>query len=199
MAAGGAAWTPEQAQGLVEAARRHGCAVHLDGARLFNAAVALDRTVGELGAFADSVTVCLSKGLSAPAGSVLAGSDAFVAEARRNRKRLGGAMRQVGILAAAGRWALDNMVERLGDDHERARELAELVAERWPDALDLASVVTNVVTFTHRDPELLLGHLRGQGILATTIAPGVVRWVTHRHITAAHTEAVAWALAGAPD
>ncbi len=209
MAAGGRAWAPETASPLVELARGFGCRVHLDGARLFNAAVALGRPVADWARLFDSVTVCLSKGLSAPVGSVVAGNDEFVTEARRNRKRLGGAMRQAGVVAAAGLWALDHMVDRLVDDHERASELAALVAQRWPGAIDPAATdpaatdpaatMTNIVVFSHPHPEQLHAHMRSRGILGGTIADGVVRWVTHRHISAADIDTVAWASTDAPD
>ncbi len=199
MAAGGVAWVPAAADELVATARANSCGIHLDGARLMNAAVALGRPAAEWGALADTVTICLSKGLSAPVGSVVAGDEPVIAEARRHRKRLGGAMRQAGIVAAAGLWALDNLVERLASDHEHARALAELVLQRWSTALDLSRVQTNIVVFRHSNPVALHEHLRQHGILGGTIAPGVVRWVTHRHITEAHLEAVAWALVSAPD
>jgi threonine aldolase len=112
-------------------------------------------------------------------GSLLAGPADLVDAGRVERKRLGGGMRQVGILAAAGLIALTKMVERLAEDHVRARRLAEAVAERWPDAIDPDGVRTNVVVFPHPDPPRLLAHLAGEGVLATTIAPGVVRLCTH--------------------
>jgi threonine aldolase len=123
---------------------------------------------------------CLSKGLAAPVGSLLAGPVDVLEEARVARQRLGGAMRQAGVVAAAGLVALRTMVDRLADDHARAQRLAEAVAARWPDAgCDPARVKTNIVVFRHDDPAALLAHLRDHGVLAGTIAPGVVRLVTH--------------------
>jgi threonine aldolase len=125
--------------------RRHGIAVHLDGARLFNAALALEIEAAALAAEADSVTFCLSKGLGAPVGSLLCGSAAFVADAKRVRKRMGGGMRQVGVLAAAGILALGDGVARLPEDHDNAKLLAGLLAEIPHVRIDPASVQTNLV------------------------------------------------------
>jgi threonine aldolase len=176
LAAGGRPWPPER----LDAVAAVGVPVHLDGARLFNAAVATDVDVAALAAPATLVTACLSKGLGAPIGSLLAGSADHIARARLERKRLGGGMRQVGIVAAAGLVALDTMVERLADDHARARRLAEAVAERWPDAgCDPQEVETNVVLFRHPDPVGLLRALASDGVWGVTLGPGIVRFVTH--------------------
>jgi threonine aldolase len=157
-----------------------GVSVHLDGARLFNAEVATGVKVAEYAAPATTVMCCLSKGLAAPVGSLLAGSEALIAEARVERKRLGGAMRQAGVIAAAGLVGLQEMVGRLADDHLRAKRLAEVVAEQWPRCgLDPESVQTNVVVFRHPDPLALLRHLRDDGVLGGSISPGVVRLMTH--------------------
>jgi threonine aldolase len=142
---------------------------------------------------------CLSKGLCAPVGSVLAGPTDVIAAARVERHRLGGAMRQAGVIAAAGLLALQTMVERLADDHRRARLLAQAVGERWPDAgCDPDRVQTNIVVFDHADPDALLLYLRADGILAGTIAPGVVRFVTHRDVDDAGMERAVKAVAAAP-
>ncbi|NUQ31382.1 MAG: threonine aldolase family protein, partial [Dermatophilaceae bacterium] len=125
--------------------RERGVAMHLDGARLFNAHVASGVPVGDYGREFDTVSVCLSKGLGAPVGSVLAGSAAAMAESRIWRKRFGGGMRQAGILAAAGLYALEHNVERLADDHSRARRAAEAMAEAAPGSVDLATVETTIV------------------------------------------------------
>ena len=126
---------------------------------------------------------CLSKGLCCPVGSMFAGSLELVAQARVERKRLGGAMRQAGIIAAAGLVALDTMVERLADDHRRARTIASAVGERWPSvAPSLEAQITNLVVFEHDDTAALLDHLSTDGIAAGTLAPGIVRFVTHRGI-----------------
>ena len=141
--------------------------VHMDGARLFNAEAA---TGVPAAAWAEPVTTvmcCLSKGLCAPVGSLLAGAEDVIAEGRLARKRLGGGMRQAGVLAAPGLVALSEMVARLPEDHARAARLADAVAQRWPDCgLDPATVRTNIVTFAHAHPDKLLAHLeapRGAG------------------------------------
>jgi len=176
LGAGGRPWPLDR----LEAVAAVGVPVHLDGARLFNAALATGVAVGDLAASATTVTACLSKGLGAPIGSLLAGPAELIARARQERKRLGGGMRQVGIVAAAGLVALDMMVERLADDHARARELADAVAERWPDAgCDPKEVETNIVLFRHADPATLLAALADEGVWAVTLGPGIVRFVTH--------------------
>ena len=143
---------------------------------------------------------CLSKGLCAPVGSLLAGGDDVIAEARLARKRLGGGMRQAGVLAAPGLVALREMVDRLPEDHARAARLAEAVAERWPACgLDPAAVRTNIVTFSHDATDKLLAHLEGNGVLADAIAPGIMRFVTHRDVDDAGVgRAVAADAASAP-
>lgn len=181
MAASGLPWHPADLEAVLQAAGD--LPVHMDGARLFNAEVATGVPAAEGCAGTTSVMCCLSKGLCAPVGSVLAGEADMIAEARIERHRLGGAMRQAGIIAAAGIVALDTMVERLADDHRRARYLAESVAERWPDAgCRPERVRTNIVVFTHSDPAKLIAHLQSNGVLAGTIAPDVVRLVTHNDI-----------------
>ena len=122
---------------------------------------------------------CLSKGLGAPVGSLLAGPEDVMRRARGERKRLGGAMRQAGVLAAPGLIALRENVDRLAEDHERARVIAEAVANRWPDAIDPERVRTNLVVFRPPDADGLLAHLQANGVLGGTLAPGVVRLVTH--------------------
>jgi threonine aldolase len=195
MPAGGRCWPGGR---LAEVAAC-GLPVHLDGARLFNAVVATGTTAAELAGPSATVSSCLSKGLAAPVGSVLAGPADVMAGARAHRRRLGGAMRQAGVIAAAGLVALRTMVDRLADDHTRARRLAEAVAERWPAAgLDPAAVQTNMVVFGHPDPAALLDHLGSEGVLAGTIAPGVVRLVTHADVDDAGVERACKALAAAP-
>jgi threonine aldolase len=143
---------------------------------------------------------CLSKGLCAPVGSLLAGSAEVISQGRLERKRLGGGMRQVGVLAAPGLLALNQMVARLPEDHARAGRLAGAVAQRWPDCgLDPASVRTNIVMFTHTETEKLLDHLRDHGVLAGTIAPDTMRFVTHHDIDDAGLERAIGALASAPE
>jgi threonine aldolase len=143
----GAALPVEYIESVTGLAKRCGLSLHLDGARVFNAAVALGVDVKELTRNVDSVSFCLSKGLSAPVGSAVCGRREFIAEARRSRKVLGGGMRQAGILAAAGIVALEEMVERLAEDHANARRLAEGIAQIEGLAVDLGAVQTNILYF----------------------------------------------------
>ena len=181
MAASGAPWTTARLEAIVEAAGP--VPIHMDGARLFNAVAATGIPAAEWAGPATTVMCCLSKGLCAPVGSLLAGSEDVMSEARLARKRLGGGMRQAGVLAAPGLIALRDMVGRLPEDHARAARLADAVALRWPTCgLDPASVRTNIVTFTHSEPEKLLAHLEGHGVLAHAIAPETMRFVTHHDV-----------------
>jgi threonine aldolase len=181
MPSGGRVWSLDALGEVAGAAA--GLALHMDGARLFNAEVAAGVPAATFAGYATTVMTCLSKGLAAPVGSVLAGPEDVVAEGRVVRKRLGGAMRQAGVVAAAGLIGLRTMVDRLAEDHDRARRLAEAVADRWPDSgCDPSAVVTNIVVFRHPDTSRLLDHLRVQGVLADTIAPRVVRLVTHKDV-----------------
>src|SRR5262249_43013497 len=155
---GGVLWPPAALRAVREVATERGLAVHMDGARIFNAAVALGADVGEIASTADTVTFCVSKGLGAPVGSVLCGSGPAIDRARRWRKALGGGWREAGVLAAAGLWALDHMIERLADDHTNARTLAEGLAELPGVRIDLRRVQTNIVRFELTDmtaPEVL--------------------------------------------
>ena len=155
--------------------------VHLDGARVFNAACALGITVAELTYGFDSVMFCLSKGLGAPVGSMLVGSREFIDAARVQRKALGGGMRQAGILAAAGLMALEEGPAGLAEDHEKARLLAEAVA---PFArIDMASVETNIVIFEVDDAAGVVAGMRQAGVMASAIGAGAVRFVTHRDVS----------------
>ena len=163
-------------------ARARGLRLHLDGARIFNAAAALDVDVRELVRHVDSVTFCLSKGLCAPVGSVLCGSADFIAEARRARKILGGGMRQAGILAAAGIVALEQMTERVVEDHVRARRLAAGLAEI--PGLEIAPVSTNILYFSLADDvpltaEELEARLKERGVLVLAHGERSLRAVTH--------------------
>jgi threonine aldolase len=195
MPANGAPWAVERLREVAVC----GLPMHLDGARLFNAEVATGVAAADYAGAAVTVMCCLSKGLSAPVGSILAGPADVMAAARGERQRLGGGMRQVGVLAAAGLVALTTMVERLADDHRRARRLATAVAERWPDAgVDPDAVQTNIVTFPHAEPDELCDHLRAEGVLAGTISPGVVRLVTHKDVDDDSVERACKALAAAP-
>ena len=153
MASGGVPWSLE----ALDEVAGLGLPVHLDGARLFNAEVATGISAATFAERATTLMCCLSKGLGAPVGSLLAGPAELMERARHERKRLGGAMRQAGVLAAPGLVALRDHVDRLADDHARARRLAEAVAERWPGALDPDAVLTNIVCWDHPAP------LRGAG------------------------------------
>jgi threonine aldolase len=198
MAASGAVWSMSGLRSLADAAGQ--VPIHMDGARLFNAEAATGVPAAEWAAAATTVMCCLSKGLCAPAGSVLAGEANVIAEGRLARKRLGGGMRQAGVLAAPGLVALREMVDRLPEDHARAARLADAVANRWPACgLDPGSVRTNIVTFTHPSAGRLLAHLEGHGVLAHSIAPSTVRFVTHRDIDDAGVARAVAAIASAPD
>jgi threonine aldolase len=158
--------------------------IHLDGARLFNAAVATGETPRALAAPATTVMACLSKGLCAPVGSLLAGPRPLMDAGRVERKRLGGAMRQVGILAAAGLVALDTMIERLVEDHVRARALAAMFASAFPEsAYDPATCRTNIVAFDHPQARQIVQELRSRGVWGDTVAPRRARFVTHADVT----------------
>jgi len=197
MAASGALWSMERLNAAVHAAGR--VPVHMDGARLFNAEAATGISAAEWAAPVTTVMCCLSKGLCAPVGSVLAGPSDVIGQARLERKRLGGGMRQAGVLAAPGLLALTDMVGRLPDDHVRASKLAETVAGRWPSCgLDPASIRTNIVIFHHEHSDKLLAHLEGEGVLAGTVAPNQVRLVTHHDIDDAGLDRAIKALIGAP-
>jgi threonine aldolase len=186
-AAGGTVLSPDEMDALADVAHGNGLKIHVDGARIFNAAVALGVPPAALAQRAETLTFCLSKGLSAPVGSVLVGPAAVIAEARRFRKMVGGGMRQAGVLAAAGLVSLRSGVERLRDDHRRARRLAEGLAQLPGIVIDLETVQSNIVRFDVGGA----GHTTGS--FAAALAPrGVrvsggaassgVRMVVHRHI-----------------
>jgi len=188
---GGIVWPLAALQAAAGAAHAQGLRVHLDGARIFNAAVALGVAVADIAGPADTVTFCISKGLGCPAGSLFCGSRESVEQARRWRKRLGGAMRQTGVLAAAGLVALDTMVDRLADDHANARTLAEGLAETPGIRCDLTRVQTNLVYF---DVKRLSGarfehECRQRGLLGEALDPQRVRFVTHNGITPGDVQA----------
>jgi threonine aldolase len=191
MPAGGVPWSPAEVEAVAAAARRHALPVHCDGARLFNAAVALGVGPAELAAPVDTVMFCLSKGLAAPVGSMLAGPVDLIAAARLERARLGGGMRQAGVIAAAGIVALTEMVGRLASDHARARRLAEALADRFPGSVDPARVATNIVCADASAlPASFLDDLAGQGVRAGTIDQGTVRLVTHKDVDDADVDRV---------
>ncbi|HSG14310.1 MAG TPA: GntG family PLP-dependent aldolase [Gaiellaceae bacterium] len=184
--AGGRVWPLDELRAVASTARELGLAVHLDGARILNAATALGVPPAEIGSVADTVTLCLSKGLGCPLGALLAGSSELMDRAWREKHLFGGAMRQAGIVAAAGVYALDHHVERLADDHARARRLAEALA-RAGVPVDLEKVESNFVQIDvaplglERDDAL--ARLREAGVgLSSTIHPTVIRAVTHLEI-----------------
>ncbi len=185
---GGCILPVENIRAVAEVAHRHGVPVHMDGARVFNAAVALNMPVAEVVAPVDSVMFCLTKGLGAPVGSVLVGSQEFIAEARRNRKLLGGGMRQVGILAAAGLVALHTMVDRLAEDHANARRLAEGLARIPGLTVEMETVQTNMVMFDildlRWDAAALSGAMQRAGVLSNAVGKRRIRLVTHKDVAA---------------
>ena len=187
---GGAYLTPAYTEAVADLARAHGLSLHIDGARIFNAAMAQDVDVKELVRVADSVTFCLSKGLSAPVGSVVVGSSEFIRRARRMRKILGGGMRQAGVIAAAGVVALTEMVDRLAEDHDNARLLAHGLS-RLP-GVNPEPVHTNIVYFgvdhPHYDATSLQDALAQQGVGVLALGPSRIRAVTHYGIQAGDIE-----------
>ena len=182
---GGAALTAEEMAAVADVARSHGAKVHLDGARIFNAAVALGVPAAELAAPADSISFCFSKGLSAPVGSILNGSADFISRARQMRRMVGGGMRQAGVIAAAGIVALETMIERLAEDHENARLLARGLAGVPGIKLDPASVQTNIVAFDLEgwEPQDFLAALKSVGVLAVPFGPHRIRMVAHNDVS----------------
>jgi threonine aldolase len=182
--AGGVVQPRRLVEEIADVARRHGLATHLDGARIWNAAVRSGMSEAELAAPFDTVSVCLSKGLGAPVGSVLAGPKDLVERAHRFRKMWGGGMRQVGILAAAGLYALEHHRGDLALDHERARRLAAGIAEIGCFRLDPDSVETNIVMFDVVDApaEDVLARLRAEGVLMVPFGPRTIRATVHRDL-----------------
>lgn len=190
--AGGTITPVEIMEEICDAAHGRGIAVHLDGARIFNAASALGRSVGEITHKFDSVMFCLSKGLGAPVGSMLVGSRSFIDQARTVRKALGGGMRQAGILAAAGLIALEQMPERLPEDHANARFLAEGLAQIPGIGINAAKVRTNIVVFdvsgTGMDSRETLRRLRERNVIGSAVNESVVRMVTHMDVNRSDCE-----------
>jgi len=186
--AGGRVTPPERMADLVGVARSHGLPVHLDGARIHNAAAALGISAAELSAGCDTVMFCLSKGLGAPVGSILVGSADTIIEARRVRKMFGGGMRQAGIIAAAGLVALEEVMPLLAEDNRRAHELAVGLAEIPTVVLDPATVETNIVFFSlaedaSMDAGTLATQLAEEGLLCHPLGGDSIRMVTHYHIS----------------
>lgn len=187
---GGTCWELDEVRRIRRLCDEHGLRLHLDGARLFNALVATGESPFTYGDVFDSISICLSKGLGAPVGSLLLGSDDFIFSASRMRKAFGGGMRQAGYLAAAGSYALEHHVDRLKDDHAHAKRLgAALAASKLPGTV--WPVVTNIVMFDFESPQALqsaLGNLEEHGIRAGSMGSTLMRMVTHLDITAEMVE-----------
>jgi threonine aldolase len=182
----GGVLTPQDTRSIAQVAHAAGAKVHLDGARIFNAAVALEVPARELVKDVDDVCFCLSKALSCPVGSVLCGSQEFIDEALRWRKMVGGGMRQAGVLAAAGLVALDGMIDRLAEDHANARRLAQGLANIEGLSVDPERIQTNIVIFDV-DPSVgpaapVISALAREEVLVSSPGPHSIRMVTHRHI-----------------
>lgn len=185
--AGGIVVPPEAMKEIYDLAKEYNLPVHLDGARVFNASTSLGCDVKEITRYCDSLMFCLSKGLCAPVGSMLAGSKEFINKARRYRKMLGGGMRQAGVLAAAGLLALTSMVKRLPEDHRNARLLAEGLKDIKGIQVNMDTVQSNIlmvdITTTEYDSVSLVARLKEQGVLASDINSSRIRFVTHKYIS----------------
>jgi threonine aldolase len=197
--AGGAVLPLAHMRAVHGLARENGVPVHLDGARIFNAAIALGSAASEISQHSDSVCFCVSKGLSAPVGSILCGSAAFIERARAYRRMVGGNMRQAGPLAAAGIVALETMVNRLGEDHQSAKRLAEGLHRIDPSLCDPKDVETNLVRVdvrkSGRRAAQWSADLKSKGVLVAPADLHVLRFVTHRHISAPDVDAAVGASA----
>ncbi len=193
--AGGTIYPLEEIQKIAALARERGIRMHLDGARLWNASVATGISLKEYCQYFDSVSLCFSKGLGAPIGSIVVGSKEFIEKAHYYRKAYGGGMRQVGIIAAGALYALEHHFDRLADDHRHAREIAEAIAELPGIQLNLDTVQTNIIIFQFEHPRItpleLVERLKQQGILIISMGGNKLRIVTHLHIT---DEDVAYAI-----
>ncbi|MBS0394779.1 MAG: low-specificity L-threonine aldolase [Proteobacteria bacterium] len=189
---GGACWDLAEIRRIRAACDAHDLALHLDGARLFNALVAKGEDARAYGELFDTISICLSKGLGAPVGSLLLGSREHIARAHRLRKVFGGGMRQAGYLAAAGLYALEHHVARLADDHRKARHVGAELA-RLPYVAEVLPVETNIVIFRLQGSvaeEALMAHLRAHGVAAVTMGPRLVRFVFHLDVSDAQVEAL---------
>ena len=193
--AGGVIFPQEDAEKICRAAREHDVATYLDGARLWNAAVATGQTPASLAAPFDLVSVALSKGLGAPGGSLLAGGRDLIARAVRYRRMSGGAMRQVGIFAAAGIYALEHNLRRLGDDHANARRIGEMLAKSARIEIDLATVQTNILVFRLAadapDAHAIVARARARGVLIFAFDARTIRAVTHLDVSREQCERAA--------
>jgi threonine aldolase len=190
--AGGTYWREDDLEDIFSFAESHSLLVHMDGARLFNAAMASGLSVDRIASYTDSVTFCLSKGLGAPVGSMLCGTKEFISRAKVVRKMLGGGMRQAGILAAAGIYALENNVARLKEDHENCRQLAETLNSLEWASVDLNKVETNIV-FARTEPgraASLNAELQRAGILAINTSASEIRFVTSLMINSGEMDEV---------
>ncbi|MGZ4144560.1 MAG: threonine aldolase family protein [Actinomycetota bacterium] len=189
-ASGGAVIPIDAFRGMAKVARERNVKVHLDGARIFNASVASGVHVRDYAAEVDTLSFCFSKGLGAPIGSMLLGPADVIDRARRVRKMLGGGMRQVGVICAAARVALETGVERLAEDHANAKRLAEGIAEVWPGSIDPAGVETNILYLdtADRDAEQLAAALHDRGVNVGPMGARKIRMVTHRDVEAAGIE-----------
>jgi threonine aldolase len=181
---------PSQIKAISDVAKQHNLRLYMDGARIFNAAVALKIDVKKFTRYVDNLMFCLSKGLCCPVGSLLVGSNEFIEKARKIRKLLGGGMRQAGIIAAPGIIALEKMINRLEEDHTNARSLAEGLSKIHGIQIDLNRVQTNIVYYdvSHLglSAEIFVSRLKDKGILALPLAEKKVRMVTHRGIESEH-------------
>ena len=187
---GGAVIPVDVFRGMCKLAHERGVSVHLDGARIFNAMVASGVHVREYAAEVDTLSFCFSKGLGAPVGSMMLGPRDTIDAARKTRRLLGGAMRQSGVIAAAARVAVDTMVERLNDDHVNARRLADGIASFWPEAVDSASIESNIVYVDtgDRDASQLAAALEAKGVKVGPMGTRRIRCVTHKDVDAAGIE-----------
>jgi threonine aldolase len=182
--AGGCCWTPKEVEEVGKAAHDRGMKVHIDGARIFNACVALDAHPKDYAQSVDSITFCLSKGLSCPVGSVIVGEKEFIDRARKVRKVLGGGMRQAGVIAAPGLIALEKMIPRLREDHDNARLLAKDLVEQGLN-IDMSTVQTNIVvaeTAPNKSADYI-SRAKRSGVLCSSFGKSLVRFVTHNGIT----------------
>ena len=182
---GGTYYSQDDLDKIAHIAHENNCAAHIDGARLFNAVIATSTDPARMVREYDSISICLSKGLGAPVGSVLVGSNEFIARAHRWRKMFGGGMRQAGMLAAAGIYALENNIDRLADDHIRAKNLATAINNIEPFSVNLDTVRSNMVYIScdEGQAQLLVDNLSKEGIDILTINDSTVRAVIHLHIT----------------
>lgn len=181
----GSIWSIKDIQSISELCKAEGLKLHLDGARLFNALVESDYTAQMIGAQFDSISICLSKGLGCPVGSLLLGDTDFIKRARRVRKVLGGGMRQAGLLAAAGIFALDHNIDRLVEDHENARSLGMILQDcSW--VKEVKPIDTNILVIelqNHLDQDRIINELANLGVLTVGFGPGKIRFVTHLDIS----------------